>query len=480
MREQFSGYYAPTDQEYERLWQEGLIALDTNVLLDLYRLPASARDELLAVLELLKDRLWIPYQVALEFQRLRLTVIASERKVTEDALTEANDLFDQIRDRVGSLQIDKRGLGLDAKPLIDGLKLANDKLIEAIESVHKAQLDIAIVDPVRERLDTLLTGKIGPAPANQTDLDGLSENGQERYDNKIPPGFADADKDKNPAEATFYHDSLTYRRKFGDLVLWRQLIRHAKDAGKKVVLLVTSDRKEDWWWRERGKTIGPRPELAREMKREAEVELFWMYSSAQFLENAKRFTQAKVSDLSVSELKEVARLRPQRDYAFEVRRASSPVEESQSSISSKFAMAEAAVRNWLVRRFADVVEVRGFPDFIVKDETGLHGFEVKYVRSLSQMLLSPAVINGLLRGYLEVNEGRLNRLSMVLVADRSEIDEMMAVDRGERARSRLHDILVRYPAYEFLVGYINEEGVFVPVFNVFPRNPWEEEHDEYR
>ena len=97
MRSSFCGYYPPTPDDYERLWKEATIVLDTNVLLNLYRLPTSARDEFLTVLDLLKDRLWVPHQVALEFQRNRLTVIAAERKSTEDALSSAQEIVGELR-----------------------------------------------------------------------------------------------------------------------------------------------------------------------------------------------------------------------------------------------------------------------------------------------------------------------------------------------------------------------------------------------
>lgn len=472
MKSDFVGYYAPTEQEYKRLWQEGLIILDANVLLDLYRLPASARDELLGVLDLLKERLWVPYHVALEFQRRRLSVIATVRKDTEDARSEAHELFEQLSKRVNSLQIDKRGLGLEAAPLVDGLKAANDKLIEAIDSAHKAQLDIAVGDPVRDKLDLLLAGKIGTSPVEQKDLDLLTEDGQNRYDNKIPPGFADVDKEKNPNEAVFYHDGLAYQRKFGDLILWRQIIRHAQDNAKKVVLFVTSDRKDDWWWRERGKTIGPRPELTREIHKKAGVELFWMYSAVQFLENAKQFTKAHVSDTSVSELKEVARMRPSDTFSF--RTLTPELRWVQSGAATNLAFAaEAAVRNWLLRRFSEVKDNRGFPDFLVNTEAGLHGYEVKFVRSVTTMLMSPGVINAMLRGYLEVNEGRISRLSMVLVTDRNELEKIVSSGREKRERSSLRNILEKYHTYELFLGYVDEEENFVPVLNERLRERWE-------
>jgi hypothetical protein len=188
MKSSFSGYYPPSADEYERLWKEAVVVLDTNVLLSLYRLPSVAREELFGVLKLLNDRLWIPHQVALEFQRRRLTVIANERKATEDALTGASEVVDEIKAKVESLQIDKRGLGIASPPLLAELTKANDQLVDAIRKAHDAQLDISASDPIREQLDELLTDRVGAAPTSQADLDTLTADGDERYTEKIPPG----------------------------------------------------------------------------------------------------------------------------------------------------------------------------------------------------------------------------------------------------------------------------------------------------
>lgn len=100
MRDSSFGYYPPTVDQYEALWKEAIIVPDTNVLLDLYQLPPTAREEMLAVLTELKERLWIPYQVALEFRRQRLNVISTERKATEDALETAKSLVDALKRKV--------------------------------------------------------------------------------------------------------------------------------------------------------------------------------------------------------------------------------------------------------------------------------------------------------------------------------------------------------------------------------------------
>ena len=80
MRDLFPGFYVPTAAQFARLWEECLLVLDSSVLLNLYRFPTSASRELLAVLQTFENRLWIPHQVALEFQRNRLGVRAEQLK----------------------------------------------------------------------------------------------------------------------------------------------------------------------------------------------------------------------------------------------------------------------------------------------------------------------------------------------------------------------------------------------------------------
>ena len=54
---------------------KAVFIFDTNVLLNLYRYSAKTRNSLLGAFESLKERAWIPYQVAYEFMRRRCEVI---------------------------------------------------------------------------------------------------------------------------------------------------------------------------------------------------------------------------------------------------------------------------------------------------------------------------------------------------------------------------------------------------------------------
>jgi len=472
MKSEFIGYYAPAEAAYDHLWQEGLIVLDTNVLLDLYRLPASAKDELISVLEKLKDRLWVPYQVALEYQRRRLTVISSERKATEETLSDANALFGSVQDKVIKLQIERRGLGIDAGPLLQDLQNVSQKLVEAIDAVHEAQLDIAITDPIRDKLDELLEGKVGPAPATQVELDALTDGGQARYDNNIGPGFADADKDKNPKEATFYHDGLLYPRKFGDLILWRQLISHAKSQNKKYVLFVTSDRKEDWWWKEKGKTIGPRSELCREIYREGDVEVFWMYSAVQFLENSKKYTKIEVSDEAVNELKEVARISSRANLVDELKYFRSDINQSHFIDSKYKPEIDFVVGAWLRETFSNVARCDGFPDFLVQRSSGIFGYEYISIGNVNRISRNSKIVHSLTLAETQIREGAIKGFGLILIIDADELNSM-GPDELDYMKPTLLKLTDTYSCSDLVVGYVDKTGKLQPIYRANP-NGWQD------
>ncbi len=69
MKDKFLGYYW-SDGDYENeIWENGTLVVDTNVLLDIYRVSPETSDDLINVLKAYaeKDRLWIPFQVAQEY-----------------------------------------------------------------------------------------------------------------------------------------------------------------------------------------------------------------------------------------------------------------------------------------------------------------------------------------------------------------------------------------------------------------------------
>src|SRR5258708_8721166 len=100
MRKMFPGYYRPTKEEFFKMWEEATFAFDTNILLNTYRYTAETQKKIFEILEQLKDRIWLPYQVAFEYHERRLDVISEQVKVYEDIET----LLDRCLQQLESLR----------------------------------------------------------------------------------------------------------------------------------------------------------------------------------------------------------------------------------------------------------------------------------------------------------------------------------------------------------------------------------------
>mgnify|MGYP000225931369 FL=1 len=75
MKNAIKEYIEYSNEEKRNLWDTATFVFDTNIFLNLYRYSNKTRNQLLESLEYLKTRIWMPYQVALEFCKDRYGVI---------------------------------------------------------------------------------------------------------------------------------------------------------------------------------------------------------------------------------------------------------------------------------------------------------------------------------------------------------------------------------------------------------------------
>ena len=93
-------------------------------------------------------------------------------------------------------------------------------------------------------------------------------------------------------------------RKYGDFILWMQVIDKAKES-KSPVIFITDERKKDWWWKIKdGRNMGPRQELTEEIMEKAKVD-FHMYSSERFLSYGQNFLKEQVNQEALEEIQEM-------------------------------------------------------------------------------------------------------------------------------------------------------------------------------
>ena len=270
-----------------------MFVFDTNVLLNIYRFTEPTRDLLLDVLDRLSDRVWLPHRVAFEFFENRWEVIFSLHTIYSDL----EEKIGKINQYLLDIQRQKR------HPLISLLLEKVAPLLqqaeEAIQQISDQHPDYFSHDPLLERLSSIFEGKVG-MPFSDKEEKEILEEGKRRYDAKIPPGYKD-----NVKEGT---------RKYGDLLIWKQMLSFAKEK-KTPIVFVTGDVKEDWWLRIHGRTIGPRPELIREMRLEAGVG-FYMYTADQFLEHARHFLNISAEEEAVQEIRRVQQIQQKEDFLF--------------------------------------------------------------------------------------------------------------------------------------------------------------------
>ncbi|NEQ35993.1 MAG: DUF4935 domain-containing protein [Okeania sp. SIO3I5] len=91
MKNLFSWKLPLSEADFAELWEKATFVFDTNFLLDFYRVSSSTSDDYFRILEHIKDRIWLPYQVADEFFERREKIINDEKKSFQNAISIVED-----------------------------------------------------------------------------------------------------------------------------------------------------------------------------------------------------------------------------------------------------------------------------------------------------------------------------------------------------------------------------------------------------
>nr|WP_315990201.1 PIN-like domain-containing protein [Desulforamulus aquiferis] len=143
----------------------------------------------------------------------------------------------------------------------------------------------------------MLDGIIGE-PYAQDRVNAIEKEGIERYKYNVPPGFKDKD-DKDKQSYRTYGD-IRYQQLYGDLIVWNQVIDKAKESSTPIIL-VTEDRKEDWWEKDGQKIKRPHPQLVQEFLNRTHQK-FYMYRTDNFVSNGIKYFGTDVTEEQFQEL----------------------------------------------------------------------------------------------------------------------------------------------------------------------------------
>ncbi|HDL5698624.1 TPA: hypothetical protein PXE99_000405 [Mannheimia haemolytica] len=306
MKNSYKGFYNPTEDELKEAWESEhtVFIFDTNVLLNIYSYKEKTRSDFFLSLETLKKKIWLPFHVGLEYQMRRLDIVRQEKSIFREANKKLDDLKD-FRKALNKLEERFPELVEAGKKLEKEITLSIKKYKKKIEKIDKNQPCVRSHDNIREKLNTLFQNRIGKEPDQDT-IHSIEKEGETRYEDKIPPGY----KDKDKGDEYFQYGSVKYKKKYGDLIIWKQILEHVKEVSCiNNVILVTDDVKSDWWFQiDSGgnKIIGPHALLINEIKEIENIKLFHMYTTSDFLSATNEYNSGiNISKDSIDETKEL-------------------------------------------------------------------------------------------------------------------------------------------------------------------------------
>lgn len=417
------------DKEEQEIWSKALFVFDSSVLLNFYEFSEKSRQDIYTnIFPKLKGRLWITNQTEYEFIKNREKVINRTEELYNEIkqkhfpgkhLKVFKQQFEQLKERTGK---DSRHPYFSPGAL-DSFEAGVSELFKLNETLEQE-----LAKQISERLDAhkkemekdKLIGffQVTDGYSYDTLMDIVRE-GVFRYQNKIPPGYAD-EKKKDIGIA-----------KFGDLIIWKQILELAK-LKKQPVLLVTDDLKEDWFITDRNdknKLLSPREELIKEMQDIGGVD-FWAYNTSLFLYKANQLLKMGISEAAIKEVREVT--------------------------ANKIKLVEKAVFEWAHKRFNADETIWGpdswnsdSPADIIQIIDGIpFSIQIKYFPQRVRMKEIFEEIEEIKSIYAEESVFELH--TVVLVTENAPM-----------AGNIFRLMSQHLPGFQIISGYLNKEGAFI-------------------
>lgn len=302
MKERFFPYFKYNEDIIKDLWERGKVVIDTNALLNTYKMNEDARKQFFEVLahKELSGKLWMPHQIGWEFLKNRKEAINESLDAIKNIKNDIQKQLDVLNVTItkSGLRFHEELLSQVQEDLKNFKKSMKDTIVAYDEENKRKRSDfydgnqLKETDSIIDEMNQIYDGKYAERFPHD-ELIGLYNRGEFRFSLDMPPGF----KDKVKGDY----------RKFGDFLIWEEMIKNAKENAVPIIF-VTEDHKRDWWLHdEKTQKKSPLPELLMEFK-DRTSEYFYMYSYKEFIDEAKT---------RYSDLPETGEVTKQMDFATE-------------------------------------------------------------------------------------------------------------------------------------------------------------------
>lgn len=272
MKDLFFEYYKPTENFFKELWEDPIYAFDTNVLLDVFRSSEDGYKELIKIFTKLKEQIWIPYQVAMEYHKNLNKTIRDQYKKYDKPLEYLRNFEESVRKTREHPFIEyEKEINVLRKRLNEG----KEKLKNLISKNTKA-----------DEISKILGKNIGDK-FTEDELSKLYKEADDRYRDNIPPGFEDENK--------------STKNKYGDFIIWKELLEKSK-TDKKNIIFVTNDTKCDWFVSYIEDSKMPHPFLKKEFREITQNDIY-IYTLDNFLKELNKRKQTDIKGETIDEIK---------------------------------------------------------------------------------------------------------------------------------------------------------------------------------
>ncbi|HDR8435426.1 TPA: hypothetical protein QC285_005300 [Bacillus cereus] len=246
----------------EKIINNALVVVDTNVLLSAYQWREVTVNEVLNILKKLnnENRLRIPEQVIKEFAKRRPTEIIQR-------INEIDNIISQLQ----------KPKPLNQRvPMLEGLEVyknvinLQERYVENLNEYKKGLLEIKQRlkelfnnDPILDNIKEIFTNA-KYIPENFSDEKELTKIAKERFSEKKPPGYKDGKKEENSE---------------GDYIVWAHILSLSSD-----VIFISAEKKIDWAYTDKhNNVVNVRRELVEEFSRETDGKTFCFINPKDFI-----------------------------------------------------------------------------------------------------------------------------------------------------------------------------------------------------
>lgn len=265
-----------------------VVVLDTNILFNLYRNTESDSKVFIKFIEKYKDHLVLPYTIGREFIKGKDHILKKESiRNLNDKISKHTKCIENLES--GLKELDNLPDNFNEELDLNDLNKATEDIIKKItkrrtslrSQLTKEKKKINTSDWIVDKVFEIFEGKIWNRLSSE-EIKEIEIEGKIRYKSYMPPGFKDSDKPNN---------------KFGDLFLWKEILKNCK--GKKT-LFVTDDTKKDWYHTDEKKSLTPHPLLLEEYLGETS-EKCYLVTFAEFMEIHKQIhgDESKIDNLNI-------------------------------------------------------------------------------------------------------------------------------------------------------------------------------------